>query len=91
MSSLYSWVKRNWAVLVLWAALSAAADINPAKLDACPGYYATNVKTSDGILTADLTLAGLACNVFGEDLKRLSLSVVYETSMVMCDLVLLSV
>jgi len=87
---LYSWAQGNWAILVLWTALTSAANVNPAKLDACPGYRATNVKTDGGKLTADLTLAGSACNIFGEDLERLSLSVVYETSMDMHNLILLS-
>ena len=45
----------------------------------CPGYKATNVKTSANGLTADLTLAGTACNVYGDDLKDLQLSVSYDT------------
>ena len=86
----YSWARGNWAILVLWTALSSAANVDPTKLDACSGYRATNVKTDSGKLTADLTLAGLACNIYGEDLKRLSLSVVYETSMDMHNLTLFS-
>jgi len=86
----YSWARGNWAILVLWTALSSAANVDPTKLDACPGYRATNVKTDSGKLTADLTLAGSACNIYGEDLKRLSLSVVYETSMDMHNLTLFS-
>jgi len=86
----YSWAQGNWAILVLWAVLSFASDVGPTKLDACPGYHATNVKTNGGELTADLILAGSACNIFGEDLERLSLSVVYETSMVARNIILLS-
>ncbi|KAF7353798.1 Glycoside hydrolase family 31 protein [Mycena venus] len=52
---------------------------DPAVLDACPGYTASNVKVSGGTLTASLKLAGKACNVFGEDIPSLSLKVVYET------------
>ena len=48
-------------------------------LDACPGYVATNVKQSQSGLQADLVLKGSPCNVFGSDIKQLSLSVQYET------------
>ncbi|KAJ7042059.1 alpha-glucosidase [Mycena alexandri] len=53
---------------------------DPAVLDACPGYTASNVKTQGGTLTASLKLAGKACNVFGTDIASLSLNVVYETT-----------
>ena len=48
-------------------------------LDSCPGYKASNVKTTSSGLTANLKLAGKACNVYGTDLTDLALSVVYET------------
>jgi alpha-glucosidase len=48
-------------------------------LASCPGYKASNVKTTASTLTADLTLAGSACNVYGTDLASLTLEVVYET------------
>jgi alpha-glucosidase len=44
----------------------------------CPGYNASNVKTTSSSLTADLTLAGAACNTYGEDITQLVLQVVYE-------------
>ena len=46
----------------------------------CPGYEASNVVKSDSGLTADLTLAGDACNVYGTDLKDLKLVVEHQTS-----------
>jgi alpha-glucosidase len=49
-------------------------------LDACPGYTASNVVQTDSSLTADLTLAGTACNQFGNDLHDLKLVVEYQTS-----------
>lgn len=49
-------------------------------LASCPGYKASNVKTTSSSVTADLTLAGTACNVYGDDLESLTLEVVYETS-----------
>ncbi len=82
-------VNKRWALLALSTAFlpcSSAANVDPAKLDACPGYRATNVKTNGGQLTADLTLAGQACNVFGGDVPNLSLSVTYETSKVVIPL-----
>ncbi|XP_006458746.1 hypothetical protein AGABI2DRAFT_183688 [Agaricus bisporus var. bisporus H97] len=73
---------RHWTLLVLWLRLVSyicATNVDPAVLDACPGYNAQNVKTEGGTLIADLTLAGEACNVFGDDLTALSLRVDYET------------
>lgn len=52
---------------------------DPAVLDGCPGYNATNVKTTGAILTADLVLGGKACNVYGNDTAKLTLEVEYET------------
>lgn len=54
-------------------------NVTEAELNACPGYYATSVKTTPYYLTAKLVLAGKACNVYGPDLAELSLSVTYET------------
>jgi hypothetical protein len=50
-----------------------------AQLSSCPGYRASNVQTTPYSLTADLTLAGTPCNVYGPDLTSLSLQVTYET------------
>ena len=44
----------------------------------CPGYKA-NVQKTDAGLTADLTLAGAACNVYGIDIPDLTLSVEYQS------------
>jgi len=76
------------AILFSWLALAAAAvsatSIAPRAnssypLASCPGYKASNVKTTSSSLTADLSLAGAACNAYGDDLKSLTLEVVYET------------
>lgn len=48
-------------------------------LASCPGYKATNVKSTAFSLTADLTLAGKACDAYGSDLKSLTLTVEYQT------------
>jgi hypothetical protein len=42
--------------------------------DVCPGYTATNVARTPYGLTADLSLAGTACNVYGTDVNFLSLT-----------------
>lgn len=55
---------------------------DPRAVDAqtvCPGYKGSNVRYSDTGLTADLTLAGHACNVYGTDIESLSLTVEYQT------------
>ncbi|KAH7384493.1 alpha-glucosidase precursor [Pyrenochaeta sp. MPI-SDFR-AT-0127] len=46
----------------------------------CPGYTASNVVTTDSTLTADLTLAGEACNAYSDDIKDLKLLVEYQTN-----------
>lgn len=64
------------------AATVVSASILPRADDplaSCPGYKASNVKTTASTLTADLSLAGSACHVYGTDLTSLTLSVVYET------------
>lgn len=48
-------------------------------LEACPGYSASNVEVTDSSITADLTLAGDACDAYGTDLEELTLEVTYET------------
>jgi alpha-glucosidase len=50
-----------------------------AAVDSCPGYTASNVVTTDSSLTADLTLAGAACNAYSDDIKDLKLLVEYQT------------
>ena len=48
-------------------------------VDDCPGYVATNVMQTATGLTADLTIAGPACNIYGYDLGALKLLVEYQT------------
>ncbi|KAI9643773.1 hypothetical protein NHQ30_007122 [Ciborinia camelliae] len=48
-------------------------------LSECPGYKAFNVTRTASSLSADLSLAGPACNVYGTDLTALTLKVLYET------------
>jgi hypothetical protein len=54
-------------------------NVTDSELDACPGYTASNVRTTAYSLSADLNLAGPACNVYGPDLRSLGLKVTYET------------
>ncbi|XWW93518.1 hypothetical protein V2A60_001451 [Cordyceps javanica] len=61
------------------AAVASAAATDNSAADKCPGYKAINVKTSDHGLTADLKLAGKACNVFSNDIEHLKLVVTYDT------------
>lgn len=53
----------------------------PDSQEVCAGYTASSVKASaDGnTITADLTLAGSACNTYGTDIEDLSLLVEYQT------------
>ncbi|KAI1392968.1 glycoside hydrolase family 31 protein [Hypoxylon trugodes] len=55
--------------------------VDPQAIDpqsVCPGYIASNVKNTSNGLTADLTLAGDACNVYGTDIEALTLVVEYQ-------------
>ena len=45
----------------------------------CPGYKANNVQRTDGSVSADLTLAGPECNIYGTDLKDLKFVAEYQT------------
>lgn len=51
-------------------------------LETCPGYRASNVVSTHSTLTADLSLNGPACNVYGTDMTSLKLVVEYQTGMV---------
>ncbi|KAK3694555.1 putative alpha-glucosidase precursor [Podospora appendiculata] len=50
--------------------------VNPQSV--CPGYIASNVHSTDAGFTADLDLAGPACNVYGNDVESLSLLVGFQ-------------
>lgn len=57
--------------------------LDPEAIDAqivCPGYVGSKfVRTNSG-LTATLTLAGKACNVYGTDIEALNLTVEYQSA-----------
>ncbi|KAI7222071.1 alpha-glucosidase precursor [Hortaea werneckii] len=44
----------------------------------CPGYRAFNIKETQNSLTANLILAGEACDLYGYDIHELTLDVVYQ-------------
>ena len=61
-------------LVAVFATASFAQTIND-----CPGYTVSNVKATDATVTADLTISGDACNVYGTDLVDLKLLVEYQT------------
>jgi alpha-glucosidase len=63
----------------LFGLVVAAGAALASTVDDCPGYKASNVKRGCSSLTADLTLAGDACNVYGDDITDLKLLVEYHT------------
>ena len=70
----------QFALLGQLAALASATVTDPQILDACPGYKAKNVLNLGHTLSADLVLDGEACDVFGPDIEKLKLQVIYENS-----------
>ena len=60
-------------LLLMLPALAVAGSI-----DDCPGYAATNISENANTLTATLSLAGDACNVYGDDISDLTLLVEYQ-------------
>ncbi len=75
-----------------WGSLAADADdgqpvlpniYDPQAVNAqsvCPGYKASNVKQNNLGFTATLTLAGKACNVYGDDVDSLQLTVEHQSA-----------
>lgn len=64
----------------IFGAALALSTVTAADVSDCPGYKASNIKETSRGLTADLTLAGGACNVYGTDLKDLTLTVEHQTN-----------
>lgn len=67
-----------WSSSTLILAASAAL-VAGQNTSTCPGYSASNVQQNGNGLTADLTLAGEACNAYGTDLPNLTLTVEYQS------------
>lgn len=72
-------LQRNLLASLL-ASTAVYGATGPVNLDACPGYKAAHVVVNGSVLSAELTLAGNACNVYGPDVEKLKLEVTYETS-----------
>jgi alpha-glucosidase len=49
------------------------------RADDCPGYKASNIVRRDSSVTADLTLAGAACNLYSSDLVDLKFLAEWQT------------
>jgi alpha-glucosidase len=81
MKSGKSLIQRGLCFLLATTAVRSAV-VDPTVLEACPGYDAVNVTSSGSSLTAELSLRGQACNVFGTDVHTLKLQVDYETGMI---------
>ncbi|KAL9091717.1 MAG: hypothetical protein Q9159_001232 [Coniocarpon cinnabarinum] len=72
---------------ILSSAINYAPSITPNVMDVsapdaqlvCPGYRATDVRQDSSGVTADLVLAGPACNTYGNDIHALAMSVQYQS------------
>ncbi|KAL9079123.1 MAG: hypothetical protein Q9157_001963 [Trypethelium eluteriae] len=72
---------------ILPSSINYAPSVTPSVLDSsapdaqkqCPGYQASNVVETTNGLTADLAIAGKPCNVYGNDIQDLALSVQYQS------------
>lgn len=58
---------------------NVADPLAPNAQEKCPGYKASNVQEVTNGLTADLSLAGQECNVYGFDVHDLTLNVQYQS------------
>jgi alpha-glucosidase len=78
-----SWAQQilpTYNMLLQWFLTAALAAWSVhAQSSSCPGYTASNVQATDSGLTAQLSLAGEACNTYGTDLQNLTLLVEYQT------------
>jgi alpha-glucosidase len=73
------------SLLLLWVSFFRWGTAVPLKrADDCPGYTARNVVRSDNSITADLTLAGAACNLYSPDLVDLKFLAEWQTGTLAC-------
>ncbi|KAG9246753.1 glycoside hydrolase family 31 protein [Calycina marina] len=77
-TTLLSWLVASAVAVSATALAPRSSSSDP--LASCPGYKASNVRTTSSSLTASLILAGRACNVYGTDLQNLTLTVEYQTN-----------
>lgn len=77
------WVKqlRQVVLAILCSSSISSVAAQDASISSCPGYTASNVVHSSSGMTADLKLAGKACNAYGTDLTQLKLKAEYQTGM----------
>jgi alpha-glucosidase len=66
-------------MMLLPALLAFASYAASAAVDSCPGYAASNVVKTTNSLTASLSLAGDACNAYGDDIANLTLLVEFQS------------
>lgn len=57
----------------------AAMALNTRDVASCPGYTLSGISQTQNSITANLQLAGAACNAYGTDLDSLQLLVEYQT------------
>jgi len=70
---------RGASIFLGWAAAVAPSVVVAGSVDSCPGYDAGAIVVSRSSLTASLSLAGDACNAYGQDIDHLKLLVEYQT------------
>ncbi|KAF2098633.1 putative sucrase-isomaltase [Rhizodiscina lignyota] len=66
-------------ILIIFLTVTLASLAVSGSIDSCPGYVAGITGKSATSLTANLTLAGDACNVYGDDIRDLQLLVEYQS------------
>ena len=69
--------KANMILQIVTLILSGV--VASVSVDDCPGYVAKDIQSTDSSLTASLSLAGDACNVYGNDIQDLKLLVEYQS------------
>ena len=69
-----------YSIWILTFLVLQAEPIASQSIESCPGYVVNSYESSGDIITANLELAGTACNVYGNDIKSLKLLVEYQSS-----------
>lgn len=69
----------KWFITGLSLVLATVQPSRATGITDCPGYVAKNVVRTKSSVTADLTLNGAPCNLYGKDVANLTLSVQYQT------------
>lgn len=74
----FSFLRLLWHSFWCFILSSPSGNLAPTT-EECPGYVATNVQSTTFGLTADLSLSGAPCNIYGNDLKHLRFKAEYQT------------